>query len=79
MGAKKLIGAITDFLNLKDFKISSKKRALKELLKKLKERRVAILHSLKEECEEQRSQELKEELKLLTLHIKKAKEKIELL
>lgn len=79
MGAKKLIDKIADFLNLKDFQISSKKKALKELLKKLKERRVTLLRLLKEECEESKIEELQDELKLLNLHIKKAKQKIQLL
>jgi len=79
MGGKKLIDKIADFLNLKDFQISSKKKALKELLKKLKERRVTLLRLLKEECEESKIQELQDELKLLNLHIKKAKQKIQLL
>jgi len=79
VGAKRLIESIANLLKLKNFTTSGKKKALKELLKKLKEKRVSILKELKEECEEQRLQELKEELELLTLHIKKAKKTLELL
>jgi hypothetical protein len=77
MRAKRLIQKISDFLNLANFTLSGKKRALKELLQKLKEKRIALLKELKEELPAEEEKRLREELELLSLHIAKAKKKIE--
>ncbi|MBN2816989.1 MAG: hypothetical protein JXQ67_09920 [Campylobacterales bacterium] len=77
MGAKKIIKNIADFLNLTNFTINGKKRSLKDLLKKLKEKRVKILRALKNECSEEEEKALNEELELISFHIRKAKKKLE--
>lgn len=77
MRTKKLIGKIVDFLNLKNFTLSGKKRALKELLKKLKEKRIILLKELKKERSPEEEKALNEELGILSLHISKARAKLE--
>ena len=79
MRTKKLIQKISDFLNLTDFTFNKKKRALKELLKKLEGKKEELLVVLAQELPPQEREPLSEELELLSLHIKKAKNKLELL
>jgi uncharacterized coiled-coil protein SlyX len=79
MRTKKLIQKISDFLNLTDFTFNKKKRALKELLKKLEGKKPQLLVVLAQELPPQEREPLSEELELLSLHIKKAKNKLELL
>jgi len=76
MGAKKIIKNITEFLNLTNFTVNSKRKALKDLLAKLKKKRVKVLRELKKDLEIQEEKELQEELELLSFHIKKAKKKL---
>lgn len=76
MGVKKLIEKITEFLNITNYEVIGKKRSLKDLLFKLKRNRVRVLKKLKKDLDIQEKKILKEELKLLTLHIKKAKKKL---
>ena len=79
MRAKKLIEKIVDFLDISDFSFNTKKRALKVLLKKLKEKKASTLKELENEHTKDEEHLLKEELNLLSLHIDKAKKKIDLL
>ena len=76
MGAKKVIEQIVDFLNLTNFTQRGKRKALKKLLKRLKERRLSILKKLQEECSAVEERQLREELGLLSFHIAKAKQKL---
>ena len=76
MGAKKVIERIANFLEITNFTINGKKRSLKELLKKLKHKRLEILRALKKECSDEEVQKLTDELELITFHIKKAKKKL---
>lgn len=77
MGAKKIIKNITDFLNISNFTLNGKKKALKKLLFKLKKKRVEALRELKKEPEAEDKKKLQEELELLSFHITKAKKKLE--
>lgn len=76
MGAKKIIEQIVDFLDLSNFTQRGKKKALKKLLKKLKEKRLEILKKLQEELSSSQEKQLREELGLLSFHIAKAKQKL---
>lgn len=77
MGTKKIIKNITDFLNISNFTLNGKKKALKKLLLKLKKKRVEALRELKKEPEAEDKKKLQEELELLSFHIAKAKKKLE--
>lgn len=77
MRAKKLIQKIADFLNISNFTLSGKKRALKELLQKLKEKKAFVAEKLKKEEKTKEEELLKEELDLLSLHIAKATKKLD--
>jgi len=78
MGTKKIIQNIVDFLDISNFTLKRKKKALKALLKKLKEKRVVVLRELQgEDCPAKEEQRLREELELLSFHITKAKQKLE--
>ena len=76
MGAKKIIEQIVDFLDLSNFTQRGKKKALKKLLKKLKEKRLEILKKLQEELSSSQEKQPREELGLLSFHIAKAKQKL---
>lgn len=76
MGAKKIIEGIVEFLNISNFTTSGKKKALKKLLKKLKERHTLILQKLKEERPALEEKRLREELAILSFHIAKAEQKL---
>lgn len=69
MGIKKFIYKVTTTLGLTGFKINGKKKAIKNLLKKLKERRLNLYKSVKKEL----SEDQKEELDIITLQIDKGK------
>lgn len=77
MGVKKFINKVLESLHISSFEITGKKKSLKALLKKLKQRRVEILKELKGELSQKRVDELTEELELVTFHIKKGKTKLE--
>ena len=61
MRVKKLIQSIADFLNLNTLRLIGKKRSLKKLLKKLKEKRVSLLRALQNECTREEEKLLREE------------------
>jgi chromosome segregation ATPase len=75
MGIKKFIRAAIEALDISDFEIKGKKKSLKSLLKKLKQRRVELLKEIKNPSQKP-LKELQDELELLNLHIKKGKEKL---
>jgi len=76
MGVKKFIQNVLESLNMKSFELVGKKKSLKKLLQKLKKRRVQILHELEFETNQEKRALIKEELSLITFHIKKGKEKL---
>ena len=76
MGVKKFIQNVLESLNMESFEILGKKKSLKKLLQKLKKRRVQILSELEFETNQEKRELIKEELKLISLHIKKGKEKL---
>ena len=76
MGVKKFIQSVLESLNMKNFELVGKKKSLKKLLQKLKKRRVQILSELEFETNQEKRDLIKEELSLITFHIKKGKEKL---
>lgn len=76
MGVKKFIQSVLESLNMKNFELVGKKKSLKTLLQKLKKRRVQILSELEFETNQEKRDLIKEELSLITFHIKKGKEKL---
>ncbi len=73
MGLKKFMKSVQSTLGLKDFKEESKKKSLKVLLKKLNSRKKSITALLKTPRDKKEENELKEELEIITLQIKKGK------
>ena len=76
MGVKKFIQSVLESLKMKNFELIGKKKSLKKLLQKLKKRRVQILSELEFETNQEKRALIKEELSLITFHIKKGKEKL---
>jgi hypothetical protein len=66
MAIKKFIKSVTQSLDVEKVKKSSKKKSLKNLIKKLEEKRVQIVNDNK-----------KDELEIIDLHIKKGKKILE--
>jgi len=74
MGIKKFIKKAKHVLGLHDCHVEGKKEKLKALLKKLSERKKSINKSLKgSTLEKKETKELKEELDITSLQIKKGK------
>jgi hypothetical protein len=73
MGIRTFIENVIHTLKLEHFKHSSKKKSIKNLLKKLKNRRLGIYKELQEEPSEKRYDELQEELDIISLQIQKGK------
>ena len=73
MGIKKFIKSVKSTLGLKDFNQEGKKKALKALLKKLNSRKKSLVASLETPMSKKEENELKEELEIITLQIKKGK------
>ena len=73
MGVKRFIEKVIKTLRLSDFKIRGKKKSIKNLLKKLKKRRVKIYKSLESGLSKNEKTELQEELDIISLQIKKGK------
>ena len=76
MGVKKFIHNVLESLNMDDFELKSKKKSLKTLLRKLKKRRVKLLRELEFESNQDKRVPIKEELEIITFHIKKGKKKL---
>jgi|FLOH01.1.fsa_nt_gi 50S ribosomal subunit-associated GTPase HflX len=74
MKIKKFIKSVTNYLGLGDYKIEGKKRSLKDLIKKLNERKSDIKKKLKESSAKKEKKELEEEFEIVSLEIKKGKE-----
>lgn len=73
MGIKKFIKKVKSTLGLTDYEVESKKKALKDLLKKLNNRKKSIKRSLKSSPEKKEKKALEEELEIISLQIKKGK------
>lgn len=73
MGIKKFIEHVKSSLGLKNFKKEGKKKSLKDLLKKLNTRKKNIAKSLETPLGKKEKKELEEELKIVSLQIKKGK------
>lgn len=73
MGIKKFIKKAKHMLGLNDYGIEGKKKALKDLLKKLRERKKSITKSLEASLGKKEKKDLEEELKIVSLQIKKGK------
>ena len=71
MSVKSFVKNVVSSLNLDE--ISSKKKSIKNLLKKLKERRLKILKKIKKETDKTTLIQLTEELEIISLQIKKGK------
>ena len=76
MGVKKFIHNVLESLNMDDFELKSKKKSLKTLLRKLKKRRVKLLRELEFQSNQDKRVPIKEELEIITFHIKKGKKKL---
>lgn len=72
MGIKKFIKKVKSTLGLNDYEIEGKKKSLKDLIKKLNNRKKSIKKSL-ETANKKKKKELEEELKIVTYQIKKGK------
>lgn len=73
MGIKNFVKNVVQLLGLHHFVVSGKKKSVKNLLKKLKKRRLLIYRSFQEEKDPNKINELQEELDIVTLQIRKGK------
>jgi uncharacterized protein (DUF2267 family) len=73
MSIKKFIQSVQESLGLNDFEKAGKKKSVKALLKKLRDREDKILKSLKKKIDRKEKKELKEELDIISVQIKKWK------
>lgn len=73
MKIKKFIKSVANFLGLGDYKIEGKKKALKDLIKKLNKRKREMKKMVKESSLKKEKKELEEELDIVSLELKKAK------
>jgi hypothetical protein len=73
MGIKKFIKKVKHTLGLHNYGVEGKKKALKDLLKKLNKRKRSIKKSLDTSLDKKEKKNLKEELEIISLHIKKGK------
>ena len=73
MGIKKFIKSVKHTLGLNDCGVEGKKKRLKALLKKLSERKKSIKKLLEASLEKKEKKELKEELDIVSVQIKKGK------
>ncbi len=73
MGIKKFIKRVQRTLGVNNHVIENKKKSLKDLLKKLNERKKIIKKSLKKPLDSKEEKELNEELDIICLQLKKGK------
>lgn len=72
MGIKKFIKKVKSTLGLSSYEVEGKKKALKDLIKKLNSRKQTIKKSLAS-ANKKEKKELDEEYKIITCQIKKGK------
>ena len=71
MGIKKFINSVKESLGLDEFEKAGKKKSIKRLLEKLRTRKEILSKVPKKKLEKKELKELKEELAIITLQIKK--------
>ena len=71
MGIKKFIATVIESLELDEFENTGKKKSVKRLLEKLKARKEMINNIPKKKLDTKKKKDLKEELAIVTLQIKK--------
>jgi len=71
MGIKKFIAAVIESLGLDEFENTGKKKSVKRLLEKLKARKEILDNTAKKKLDKKKKKDLKEELAIITLQIKK--------
>ena len=71
MGIKKFINSVKESLGLDEFENTGKKKSIKRLLEKLKARKEILNKVPKKKLNKKEKRELKEELAIITLQIKK--------
>jgi hypothetical protein len=71
MGIKKFIATVIASLGLDEFENTGKKKSVKRLLEKLKARKEILNKVPKKKLDKKEKKELKEELTIITLQIKK--------
>ena len=71
MGIKKFIENVKESLGLDEFEKAGKKKSIKRLLEKLKSRKEILDKVPKKKLNKPEKQDLKEELAIITLQIKK--------
>ncbi len=74
MSGPKFIAKIEALFGIAPENDESKKKAVKELVKKLKLKRIALKEALKEECDIPKRESLKDSIKILKKQIKKGKD-----
>ena len=73
MSVSGFIQSVKEYLSLKDFEKSSKKKSVKSLLKKLRTKRKELKKTLAITIEKKQKKALEEELEIVALQIKKGK------
>ena len=71
MSIKKFIASVIESLKLDGFEKSGKKKSIKRLLEKLEFRKEILNNTCKKKLNKKEKKELKEELAIITLQIKK--------
>ncbi len=71
MGIKKFIESVKESLSLDTFEKTGKKKSVKRLLEKLRSRKEILDKVPKKKLDKKERKELKEELAIITLQIKK--------
>jgi len=71
MSIKKFIESVKESLNLDEFEKTGKKKSIKRLLEKLKTRKEILDKVPKKKLDKKELKELKEELDIISLQIKK--------
>ena len=71
MGIKKFIDSIKESLGLDEFEKAGKKKSIKRLLEKLRARKEILSKVPKKKLNKKEKKELKEELAIISLQIKK--------
>ena len=71
MGIKKFIESVKESLGLDEFEKAGKKKSIKRLLEKLRSRKEILDKVPKKKLDKKEKKELKEELAIITLQIKK--------
>lgn len=79
MGIKKFLKELVTSLKIENFTIANKKKSLKDLLKKLKKRRLKIYKLIKIEENETTQKEFQEEIEIISLQIQKGRKILKLI